>query len=115
MIWINILLFFILQIIFFGLVSKGDNKLILWPEYFDKSLSRLGGRRVSLKLATQTPTVEDIARAAKKLKLNPKIEHNKSYPGRWWRKTGRVVVRAADKKSKVIKRIAFSLKKSQKK
>ncbi len=114
MIWIQILiLLMILYIFSINLVAKGENKIVLWPEYFDNSLSKKEGRRVSRKLAISAPTVEDIAKAAKKLKLNPKIERNKAYPGRWWQKTGRVLVRRALNKNQVIKRIAIVLKKSK--
>ncbi len=121
MIWMQLMFIFTLFLMFiipqlssFTLVAKAENRLILWPEYFDNSLSKRHGRRVRRKLATSSPTVEDIAKAAKKLKLNPKIEHEKSYPGRWWRKTGRVLVQATDKKTKIIRRIAIVMKKSKK-
>ena len=99
----------------FNMVSKGENKVILWPEYFDKALTKNLGRRVPLKLAATNPSVEDIARASKRLKLNPKIELNKAYPGRWWRKTGRVIVSARAKKTKIIRQVAIVMKKYQKK
>ena len=115
MIWILFVLVFIIPyLLMFNLVARDDNKIVIWPEYFDNSLTKRKGRRVSRKLATKTPTVEDIAKAAKKLKLNPKIERNKTYPARWWRKTGRVLVRASDKKTKIIRRIALIIKKSKK-
>lgn len=115
MIWLQLLLLFLIMIFIISiLVSKGDNKLVIWPEYFDNSLSKSDGRRVSIKLATKSPTVDDIAKAAKKLKLNPKIERGKAYPTRWWRKSGRVLVRASDKKAKIIKRLAIVIKKSKK-
>jgi signal recognition particle subunit SRP19 len=118
MIWINIFLAVILLLTIlssYNLVAKGDNKLVIWPEYFDSSLSKSSGRRVSRKLAFSSPNIEEIAKAAKKLKLNPKLERNKTYPGRWWRKSGRVLVSARDKKTKIIKRIAVVIKKSKSK
>lgn len=118
MIWIQLILVLSIIIItllkLFSLVSKGDNKIVLWPEYFDNSLTKNSGRRVPKKLASTSPTVEDIARAAKRLKLNPKIERSKSYPGRWWKSSGRVLVRSNEPKTKIIKRVALVLKKSKK-
>ncbi len=116
MIWIQIILIFLgLQLISFAFVAKGENKIVLWPEYFDISLTKNNGRRVSRKLALNSPTVEDIAKAAKKLKLNAKIEHQTSYPSRWWRNSGRVLIRTSHKKTKVIRNIAIVMKKSRKK
>jgi signal recognition particle subunit SRP19 len=88
--------------------------MILWPEYFDKSLPKSSGRRVPKKLATNNPSVEEIARAAKRLKLLPKIELNKAYPSQWWRNTGRVIVSAKAKKTKIIRQIAIVMKKQKK-
>ena len=96
------------------LVTKKDNKLILWPEYFDNSVTKSHGRRVPNKLAIPAPTVDEIAKVAKKLKLNPKIERNKAYPGRWWRKSGRVLVQGKMEKTKIIRQIAIVLKRSKK-
>jgi signal recognition particle subunit SRP19 len=94
--------------------AKDSNKILLWPEYFDKSLPKSSGRRVPLKFATNNPTVEEIARAAKRLKLLPKIELNKAYPSQWWRKTGRVIVSAKVRKTKIIRQIAIIMKKQKK-
>ena len=116
MIWIHFLIIIsLIQMILLSLVSKGDNKVVLWPEYFDNSLTKSAGRRVPRKLAISNPTVEDIAKAAKKLKLNPKIEHDKSFPGRWWRKTGRISVQRKLKKAQLINQIGIVMKKSRRK
>lgn len=118
MIWIvivtSILLNFLLAQKMLVSKSKKDSRIILWPEYFDKSISKNRGRRVPLKLATQNPTVEEIAKAAKRLKLNPKIEANKSHPSRWWRKSGRVLVLGQEQKTKIIRRVAIAVKKYKK-
>lgn len=114
MIWLALSSVIITYLLLWTLVTKKDNRVVLWPEYFDKAVSKQKGRRVPVKLATQTPTVEEIAKAAKKLKLNPKIENNKAYPGRWWRKTGRVLVQPKFKKTKIIRQVALILKKSRK-
>jgi signal recognition particle subunit SRP19 len=118
MVWFQIFIFItivlIVKIISINLVTRDDNKIVLWPEYFDKSLTKNAGRRVPQKLAVSSPTVDDIAKAAKRLKMKPKIENNKAYPGRWWRKSGRVLVRADEKKTKVIRRVATVIKKYRK-
>jgi len=118
MIWVQLILVLVIIIItqlkLLSLVLKGDNKIVLWPEYFDNSLTKNSGRRVPKKLASTSPTVEDIAKAAKKLKMTPKIERSKSYPSRWWKQSGRVLVRSSDPKTKIIRRVALVMKKSKK-
>ena len=111
--WITFILVFIL-VLNSGLVSKEDNRIVIWPEYLDKNLPKSRGRRVPLKLATNNPTVEEIAKAAKRLKLIPKIEANKAYPGRWWRHSGRVLIKTTKNKTKIIKQIAIVVKKYKK-
>ena len=115
MIWLLIPILFIITFeMLFSMVSEKDNKYVLWPEYFNKSIPQSGGRRVPLKLATQNPTIEEIAKAAKKLKLNPKIEPNKAHPSKWWHPNGRVLVQAKANKTKIIRQIAIILKKNKK-
>ena len=96
------------------LVTKKDNRIILWPEYFDGALPKNRGRRVPKKLAIHSPTLEEIAKAAKRLKLNPKIEKHKAYPRHWWRHSGRVLVQAKTRKTKIIRQVAIVIKKYRK-
>jgi signal recognition particle subunit SRP19 len=85
-------------------------KVILYPEYFDSTLTRKQGRRLSQKYCVSKPTVEEIFEAAEKLGLNPLIE-DKHYPREWWRKRGRVVVDKKDhSKTAVLRSIGEELK-----
>ena len=112
MIWLTLFaILTIIGIIVFSSAAEKDLQVVIWPEYFDASLPKNRGRRVPKKLAVQSPTVEDIAKAAKRLKLDPKIEKNKAFPGRWWRSTGRVLVKPRWPKTKIIRQIAKILKK----
>ena len=88
------------------MVSRGDEKYVVWPIYFDISVSRLAGRKVSKKHAVEKPNIEDIAKAAKSLKLNPVIEKDCGHPSRNWRKEGRVLIDKKDLKGKLLRQIA---------
>jgi len=88
------------------MVSKGEDKYVVWPVYFDKSISRLSGRRIAKKHAVEKPSIENIAKAAKSLGLNPILEKNCSYPSKHWKKEGRVLVDKKDSKSKLLKQIS---------
>ena len=91
------------------MVSRGEDKYVVWPIYFDKSVSRLEGRKVSKKQAVEKPNIEDITKAAKSLKLNPVIEKDCCHPTRNWRKEGRVLIDKKDLKSKLLRQIANRL------
>ena len=91
------------------MVSRGEEKYVIWPIYFDKSLSRINGRKVSKKHAVEKPSVESIIKAAKSLGLNPTLEKDKAYPSRHWRNEGRVLVDKKESKRKILVKIANRL------
>ena len=88
------------------MVSRGENKYVVWPIYFDKSISRSSGRKVSLKNAIEKPSIDNIAKAAKALNLNPIIENNSNHPSRNWKKDGRILIDKKDKKPKLLRQIS---------
>ena len=91
------------------MVSRGEDKYVIWPIYFDKSASRLSGRKVAKKHAVEKPSIEDIAKAAKSLGLNPILEKDYAYPSKHWKKEGRVLVGKKDSKCKLLVKIANRL------
>jgi len=88
------------------MVSKDEDKYVIWPIYFDKSVSRLNGRKIAKKHAVEKPSVENISKAAKSLGLNPVLEKNIAHPSHHWKKDGRVLVDKKDTKSKLLVQIA---------
>ena len=91
------------------MVSRDEDKYVIWPIYFDKSVSRLNGRRVSKKYSVEKPSSEAIAKAAKSLGLNPVLEKDCSYPSRVSKKEGRVLIDKKESKSKLLVKIANRL------
>ena len=91
------------------MVSKDEDKYVIWPVYFDKSVSRLNGRKVSKKHAVEKPSIENISKAAKSLSLNPVLEKTAAHPSRQWRREGRILVDKKDSKSKILKQISNRL------
>jgi len=92
------------------MVSRGENKFVIYPIYFDKTISKLSGRKVSLKNAVEKPIIDDIAKAAKSLGLNPVIEKDSTHPSHPWRKEGRILVDKKGSKSKILVNISKFLK-----
>lgn len=91
------------------MVSRADNKIILYPLYFDSSVSRLHGRRLPKKYAVEKPTSEAIAKAAKSLGLNPVWEKESVHPSTPWKKEGRVLVDKKGPKTKLLIQISNRL------
>jgi signal recognition particle subunit SRP19 len=91
------------------MVSKDEEKYVIWPIYFDKSVSRLDGRKVAKKYSIDKPSAEAISKAAKSLGLNPVLEKNCSYPSRNSKKEGRVLIDKKEPKSKLLIKIANRL------
>ncbi|PSP99859.1 signal recognition particle protein Srp19 [Halobacteriales archaeon QS_5_70_17] len=68
---------------------------VIWPAALDANCSRSEGRRVSLDLAVEEPTVEEIAKAVQQVGYDAVVERDKRYP-REYEARGRVLVRNAD-------------------
>ncbi|MCC9261047.1 signal recognition particle protein Srp19 [Methanobrevibacter woesei] len=91
-------------------MNKQKNRIIIWPQYFDKNLSHSEGRKVSLEYAINEPTVNDISRALKRLQI-PNIIHNeKAYPGKWYEKSGCILAESDQNKLQLLKEIGLKLK-----
>ena len=88
------------------MVSKDDYKLVIWPIYFDRNISKSKGRKIGKKYSIEKPDIEKIAKASKLLGLNPIIEKNSSHPSKSWRKDGRIIIDKKDAKSKLIFQIS---------
>ena len=94
-------------------MPKADRPIVLYPAYFDLGRSREHGRRVAKKWAVETPTVEEVAAAAKALGLQPEVEADKAFPTTHWRHEGRVLVRADYFKTSIIQKVAQRLKQAR--
>jgi len=88
------------------MVSKGEDKYVIYPIYFDKSVSRINGRRVAKKHAIEKPSLENVSKAAKSLGLNPVLEKDSAHSSRNWKKEGRILVDKKSSKSKLLLQIS---------
>jgi signal recognition particle subunit SRP19 len=77
-------------------VGRDEGKLVLWPHYFDRNLTRAQGRRVPANLAVEDPKAGHIANEARP-------------PAYWHKSKGRVLVPKKGKKEEVLKQIASRL------
>lgn len=95
------------------MVSKGLDRFVLWPHYFDESVSRRDGRRVPDAVAVKAPDAPWVENAAKKLGLEPELEEKAVHPSIPYEKSGRVLVARKGSKEKVIRQVAERMHESQ--
>lgn len=95
------------------MVSKGADAFVLWPRYFDRSLSRGQGRRVSGALAVREPDAKWVETAARKAGLEATLDEKAHHPGLPYDRAGRVLVKKAGPKEAAIGQIAKLMRASQ--
>ncbi len=83
---------------------------VVWPIYLDQAKSRGEGRMISKKDCVKDPKIEDIAEAARSLGLAPEVEREMRYPGQWYERPGRVLVKKGEPKSSLLRRIARAMR-----
>lgn len=89
------------------------NYYVIWPQYFNSRLSRGEGRRVPRKIAIESPSIEEIFNACKELGFDAIIEKDKCFPRTPWDKSGRILIKRVDKKSKTLLKICETLRKNR--
>ena len=80
--------------------------IILWPVYFDSTVTWGEGRRIPKSMAIRAPKTEDIVKAAVSIGLKAELQPSVAHPRHSWIKTGYVLVETKEPKAKVIKLIA---------
>jgi signal recognition particle subunit SRP19 len=81
------------------------DECILYPCYFNAALPRRQGRKVPRQNGAKGPSLSDVERALKKLRIRfrPEDQH---HPAHWMRKEGRVVVEWKEAKGALIRNVA---------
>jgi len=88
---------------------RKQNKIVLWPVYFDANKTRMEGRRVPKKLATPSPNLDEIQKAAKRMGLQPEIIPDAIHPSSPRQKTGLLIIPKKDSKVETLRKIAKEL------
>jgi signal recognition particle subunit SRP19 len=91
------------------MLMRKQEKAIIWPAYFDQAKTRQKGRRVPKNLAVQSPKIEEIQEAARKLGLKPEVAAGAGYPKAPWNRAGLLRVEKKTSKEQIIKQIAKQL------
>jgi signal recognition particle subunit SRP19 len=93
---------------------RKQDKVILWPAYFDSTKTRREGRKIPKNLAVSSPKISEIKEAVEKLGLNHELVLEAGYPKTPWLKTGMILVAKKETKNHTIKKVAAKLTKIRK-
>jgi signal recognition particle subunit SRP19 len=88
---------------------RKQDKMIIWPAYFDSTKTRRDGRRIPKSLAVPSPKILEIKDAVEKLGLEYELVADAGYPKMPWLKTGMLLVKKNEAKEQIIRKIAKQL------
>ena len=84
--------------------------ITIWPQYLDKKLTLKEGRKIAKEYAVAEPSLSDIERAVKRLGLQHSVQKEVSYPGKWYEKSGRVLVEWDGTKLELLREVSLEIK-----
>jgi signal recognition particle subunit SRP19 len=90
---------------------KQQDKVIIWPTYFDLARSRGDGRRVPKSLAVASPKISEVKESAEKLGLVCELFPEAAYSKVPSLKTGMLLVEKKGSKNRTVTMIAQQLSK----
>jgi len=88
---------------------RKQDKIVIWPAYFDSTKTRGDGRRIPKSLAVPSPKILEIKEAVEKLGLDYEVVMDAGYPKTPWLKTGMLLLKKTETKDQVTKKIAKEL------
>jgi len=88
---------------------RKQDKIVIWPAYFDSTKTRGDGRRIPKSLAVPSPKILEIKEAVEKLGLDYEVVVDAGYPKTPWLKTGMLLLKKTETKDQVTKKIAKEL------
>lgn len=90
---------------------RKQDKVILWPAYFDSTRTRDEGRQMPKNQAVPSPKISEIKDAVEKLDLRCELVLDVGYPKTPWLKTGMLLVTKKESKNQMMKKVAKQLAK----
>lgn len=85
-------------------------EVMIWPIYLDSEKSLNEGRKISQEYAIPEPRIKEIVKATQKLKYKYYAEEDKSYPGEWYNKSGRIIITTDDSKKEILINLSNTIK-----
>jgi len=90
---------------------KLDGKILVWPANIDSSKTRVEGRKISKSACVQSPRIEELTEAARRLSIDAEVLHHKARPGGWWEKTGYITLPKKASKSELLRSLSAEIRK----
>jgi signal recognition particle subunit SRP19 len=84
--------------------------ITVWPQYLNKKLTLKEGRKIAKIDAVSDPSLSDIERAVKRLGLKYEVQKDVAYPGKWYEKSGKILVEWEGTKLELIRAISSEIK-----
>ena len=84
--------------------------VMIWPIYLDSEKSLNEGRKIPKEYAIPEPRIKEIIKATQKLKYKYIAEEDKSYPGEWYNKSGRVIITTDESKKEILINLSNTIK-----
>jgi signal recognition particle subunit SRP19 len=92
---------------------KITGKIVVWPANLDSTKSRAEGRKIAKGSAIQTPRLEEMDEAAKRLSKEAELVPGKSRPNLWWEKSGYAILAKKGSKTSFTRELASEIKKTR--
>jgi signal recognition particle subunit SRP19 len=92
---------------------KLPGKIVVWPANLDSTKTRKSGRKLAKGAALQTPRLEEINEAAKRLSLTPELVPGKSRPSAWWERGGYLIFPKNEERTTLLRSLASEIRKGR--
>ncbi|MEM3442370.1 MAG: signal recognition particle subunit SRP19/SEC65 family protein [Candidatus Bathyarchaeia archaeon] len=92
---------------------RKQDKIVVWPVYFDSTKTCAEGRRVPKNLAVPSPKIQEIKDAAEKIGFECEVVADASYPKMPWLKTGMLILKKNEPKTKMLRKVAKQILKTR--
>ena len=92
---------------------RKKGKILLWPQYFESTISRSKHRRLPKKLTLRGVRLEEIVKASEALGLHPEVVPNAAHPSQNWIRTGSIFVEKTRSKSQLLRLIAEKMQENR--
>jgi signal recognition particle subunit SRP19 len=92
---------------------RQQDKIIVWPSYFDAAKTRSDGRRLPRNLSFSLPKTSEIKEAAEKVGYQCELVANSGYSKTPWLKPGMLLIKKKEPKDQMLKMIAKQMQKNR--
>jgi len=88
---------------------RKQDKIVLWPAYFDAGRTREKGRKLPRNLCVPLPKISELKEAVERLGLKNELVLDAAYPKTPWIRSGMLLVAKREPKNTLLKKIGAEL------